>query len=239
VKEPLVHRPTPADRHADDGRRRARPLAVLTLLLAVLWLGTAAAQIDLTEFSAGDVIRADEVNANFRAVADVAESNQARLDAVASGTERVGPYDMTPSETTVTAATAGGTAYDFARGARGKSGLELIGTAGNSGGVFCFGAALDLPDGATIVEFAAVLADPDGSGTGSSVEAVLEERPWTDTRPDAVADLVGLTPAYSETATTDDALPATVDNAANEYRVVACLQGDAGFLGARVAYQGP
>jgi hypothetical protein len=239
VKEPLVKRPARSTRHADDGRRRARPLAALTLLLAALLVGSAAAQIDLTEFSAGDVIRADEVNANFRAVADVAESNQARLDGLGSGTERVGPYDMTPSETTVTAQTGGGTEYDFARHSRGKAGLELIGAAESSGGLFCFGATLDLPDGATIVEFGAVLAESDPGGAGSTAEAFLEARPWTDTRGDQLATLTALTTTYTESATVGAALPATVDNAANEYRVVACLQGDAGFLGARVAYQRP
>src|SRR6056297_863301 len=177
----------PRHRSERSGPRPARhALATLILLAAALWTGAAWSQVDLTVFSAGDVIRADEVNANFRSLADLAEANDARLDAATAaetaGTVRVGPYDMVPSETFNTA-TAADEPYEFSRGPRGgKTGLELLPGASSSDGQFCFGTGLDLPDGATIVEFFAILGnEPGGFGTGQA-EAFLQVRPWTDTR---------------------------------------------------------
>ena len=230
---PLDDRPFP--------RRAGRRLTTLILLAAALWTGAAWAQVDLTEFSAGEVIRADEVNANFRSLADLAEANEARLDAAAeaetAGTLRVGPHDVVPFATYITSSTANGQPYEFMRGVRGKHGLELLGSAIGSGGRFCFGTGLDLPDGATIVAFAAILADPDASGTTDLAEAYLEVRSWTDTGADTVAEVAALGGDYTQTATIGGDLPVTVDTAANEYRVVTCLEGDGGFLGARIEHE--
>lgn len=240
MNRPSIVTPAPHDDRSRP-RRARRDLATLILLAAALWTGAAWAQVDLTVFSAGDVIRADEVNANFRSLADLAEANEARLDATAdaetAGTVRVGPHDVVPSETSITETTAAGEAYEFTRGPRGKSGLELLGSAGNSGGLFCFGAGLDLPDGATIVEFAAILADPDASGFTDQADAYLQVRPWTDPRTDTLAQVSALGSDYAESATIGGDLPVTVDAAANEYRLVTCLQGDGGFLGARIEHE--
>lgn len=222
-------------------RRAGRALATLILLATTLWTGAAWAQVDLTEFSAGDVIRADEMNANFRSLADLAEANDARLDAAdaaeTAGTVRVGPHDVVPFATYITSSTANGQSYEFMRGVRGKHGLELLGSAIGSGGRFCFGTGLDLPDGATIVEFAAILADPDASGTTDLAEAYLQVRPWTDTGGATVAEVAALGGDYAQTATIGGDLPVTVDTAANEYRVVTCLEGYGGFLGARIEHE--
>jgi len=225
-------------------RSRPRPtrraVATLILLAAALWTGAAWAQVDLTVFSAGDVIRADEVNANFRSLADLAEANDARLDAATAaetaGTVRVGPYDMVPSETFNTA-TAADEPYEFSRGPRGgKTGLELLPGASSSDGQFCFGTGLDLPDGATIVEFFAILGnEPGGFGTGQA-EAFLQVRPWTDAASDTVAVVMAPGSDYAEVPTVSGDLPVTVDATANEYRVVTCLEGDGGFLGARIEH---
>jgi hypothetical protein len=219
--------------------RARRTLATLLLVCAATWLGVAFAQIDLTTFTAGDVIRADEVNANFRSVADAAESNQARLDAIETGTVRVGPHDLVASESEITASTANGTPFAFTRGPRGKSGLELLGSSASSGGYFCFGTGLDLPEGASIVEFAAILKDPDASGAADAADAFIEARTWTGTRADGLANVAALGTEYGESATIGGALPATVDTSANEYRLMTCLQGEGGFLGARVEYTLP
>lgn len=216
-----------------------RTLATLLFACAATILGAASAQIDLTTFSAGDVIRADEVNANFRSVADAAEANQARLDAIETGTVRVGPHDLVATESEITASTANGTPFAFERGLRGKSGLELLGSSAGSGGYFCFGTGLDLPEGATIVEFAAILKDPDASGTADAADAFLQARTWTATQADDLASVAALGTDYDETATIGGDLPATVDTATNEYRLMTCLQGEGGFLGARVEYTLP
>jgi hypothetical protein len=247
MTRPANATPTPRISTTRDARRATRArrtLATLLLACAATLLGAASAQIDLTTFSAGDVIRADEVNANFRAVADAAEANQNRLDAIATGarTLRVGPHDLVASESQITSSTANGTPYEFTRGPRGKSGLELLGTSQSSGGLFCFGTGLDLPEGASITEFAAILKDPDASGDAEAAEAYLQTRAWTDTRTDTIAAVGALGTTYDETATVGGvggALPATVDAAAYEYRVVTCLEGGGGFLGARVEYTLP
>ena len=106
-------RRTTRDATRATGARRT--LATLLLACAATLLGVASAQIDLTTFTAGDVIRADEVNANFRSVADAAQANQARLDAFETGTVRVGPHDLVASESEITAATANGTPGAFTR----------------------------------------------------------------------------------------------------------------------------
>ena len=230
-------RRTTRDATRATGARRT--LATLLLACAATLLGVASAQIDLTTFTAGDVIRADEVNANFRSVADAAQANQARLDAIETGAVRVGPHDLVASESEITTTTATSTPYAFTRGPRGKSGLELLGSSAGSGGYFCFGTGLDLPEGASIIEFAAILKDPDGAGTADAASAFVQSRPWTQTRANDLATVDALDPAYAEITTVGDALPATVDTVTNEYRVVTCLQGDGGFLGARVEYTLP
>lgn len=233
----------PTDTPTTHGTSGARPLgrtiAAMLLAGAAALLGIASAQIDLTTFTAGDVIRADEVNANFRSVADAALANRARLDAIETGTVRVGPHDLVASESEITTTTATSTPYAFTRGPRGKSGLELLGSSAGSGGYFCFGTGLDLPKGATIVEFAAILKDPDASGPADAANAFIQTRAWTGTRTDALASVGALGSAYDETATIGGVLPATVDPAANEYRLMTCLQGEGGFLGARVEYTLP
>ena len=220
-------------------RRLGRALATMILVGAATCLTSATAQIDLTTFTAGDVIRADEVNANFRSVADAAEANQARLDAIETGTLRVGPHDLVASESHITTTSAPGTPYEFTRGPRGKAGLELLGPSDGSGGLFCFGTGLDLPEGTSIVEFAAILKDPDGSGDAEAAEALLQTRAWTETRVDTIAGVGAPGPDYEEDVTTGLDLPVTVDTAANEYRLVTCLEGGGGFLGARIEYTLP
>ena len=152
----------------------------------------------------------------------------------------VGPHDVQPSETELTSSTANGEPYAFLRGVRGKSGLELLGRAADSGGTFCFGSGLDLPDGARIVAVAAILADPDGpDAREDAAEAFLQERPWTETRAATLAALDAQGGGYEWTVATGGELPARVDRAANEYRLMACIRGDGGFLGARVTYLRP
>ena len=229
----------PAAAGAADRRDLGRVLASMILVGVATCLGSATAQVDLTTFTAGDVIRADEVNTNFRSVADAAEANLARLDAIETGTLRVGPHDLVASESQITATNANGTPYAFTRGPRGKSGLELLGTSETSGGLFCFGTGLDLPDGASIVEFAAILKDPDGSGDAEAAEAYLQSRAWTEARRDMVAGVGAPGTTYGEASTTGMNLPATVDDAAYEYRLITCLEGGGGFLGARIEYTLP
>lgn len=216
-----------------------RTLATMILVGVAICLGAATPQINLTTFAAGDVIHADEVNAKLRSMADAAEANAARLDATDTGTVRVGAHDLVAFETQITAFTARGTQYEFTRGPRGKAGLELLGTSHASGGVFGFGTGLDLPEGASIVEFAAILKDPDGSGDAEAAEAYLQSRSWNETRADSIAAVGAAGATYEEAATVGHALPAMVDPTANEYRLVTCLEGGGGFLGARVEYTLP
>ena len=238
-----MNRPTTASEAARPStpaepsvRHLVRTVATMLLIGAAACLGSATAQVDLTTFAAGDVIRADEVNENFRSLADAAEANQARLDAIASGTVRVGPYDVEPSESRVTTSSGQGTAYDFTRR---KSGLELLGPSDASDGYFCFGTGLDLPEGASIVGFAAILKDPDGAGGADAAEAFIAERPWTEVPADSLAAVDGAGASYGEISATSASLPATVENAANAYRLVTCLAGEGGFLGARIEYTLP
>lgn len=152
----------------------------------------------------------------------------------------VGPHDVQPSESEITSSTANGEPYAYLRGVRGKSGLELQGSAIDSGGTFCFGAGLALPDGARIVAVAAVLADPDGpEEREDAAEVFLQERPWTETRAATVVALDAPGGDYAEATATGDGLPATVDRTANEYRLMTCIRGRGGFLGARATYLRP
>lgn len=224
-----------------------RTAALLALLVSCVPASTSDADLGTgVDVPPGDEVRVDEIhvddaNGDPRALRDLAEANEARLDASdaaeTAGTVRVGPHDVVPSESSVTTTTAHGQVYDFTRGPRGKSGLELIGSAIRSGAQLCFGTGLELPDGATIAEFAAILADPDASGGTDVAEAYLQARPWFDTRTETLARVVALGRDYTETATTGQDLPVTVDTASNEYRLVTCLQGDGGFLGARIEHE--
>jgi hypothetical protein len=156
---------------------------------------------------------------------------------LATGAVYVDPHDVQPSESEITASTANGEPFAYLRGVRGKSGLELLGSAADSGGTFCFGAGLDLPDGARIVAVAAFLADPDGPDErADAAEVFLQERPWLETRAATLAALDAPGGDYAEVAATGEALPATVDRGANAYRLMTCIRGEGGFLGARVTY---
>ena len=149
----------------------------------------------------------------------------------------VGPHDVQPSESEITASTANGEPYAYLRGVRGKSGLELQGSAIDSGGTFCFGAGLDLPDSARIVAVTAFLADPDGPDErADAAEVFLQERPWDETRAGTLVALDAPGGGYAEATATGDELPATVARSQNEYRLMTCIRGDGGFLGARVTY---
>lgn len=213
------------------------------------WLGAAATAVLLSLLVAcvpattgdGETNRSDASSADARSPSDLAQANEARLDALVAaetpGTVRVGPHDLLPSETSITTSTAQGQAYDFTRGPRGKAGLELIGSAIGSGAQFCFGTGLELTDGASIVAFSAILADPDGSDDRDLAEAYLQVRPWTGTRADTVARVAGQGGDAAYEVATDHDLPVTVDAAANEYRLLGCLEGRGGFLGGRIVLE--
>ncbi len=214
--------------------RRAIPFLVATL--AALLASAALAQIELTEFQSGTPIVADEMNANFDAVVDAIESNRARLDAIETGTLRVTPIDMVPLNT-----------FDF-RGSgvdldyiRDKDDyLGLAGEADDGAAYFCFAARIDPPDGSTLTTFAATMSED--AGSGDIAEAVLYERPWDDAQlgnENALATVDQFQTTFGEEIASGGDLPVVVDTDANEYRVEACLQRRAGFLGARVEYELP
>jgi len=204
--------------------------AVLAMALALL-LPAAEAQ---TPTSRGPFAAStDDVKVRARSTLTA----QNRPSPFATGAVYVGPHDVQPSETEITSSTANGEPYAYLRGVRGKSGLELLGRAADSGGTFCFGAGLAVPDGARIVAVAAFLADPDGPDErADAAEVFLQERPWADTRARTLVALDAPGGGYAEAAATGDDLPATVDRAANEYRLMTCIRGEGGFLGARVTY---
>lgn len=204
----------------------------ILVLLAVL--ATAAAQIPLITFTEGTTIRSDEVNQNFSAIAAAAERNRAKLDAIETGTLRVTPIQMAPVETTGTTASTGGTAFEYTRR---KGGLLLLGPS-DSGGLFCFASRIEIPDGAVVTSLASTLK----ADVGDLASASLTERAWADRPSSEIASVDAVSATYEDVVKTSETttdLPVTVDATANEYRVLACLQGDGGFLGARVEYERP
>jgi hypothetical protein len=217
--------------------RSARHLARRSLAAGLALLAaTGAALAQAPGLGDGDSGNAGDAEVRAVATLDV----QGRPSPFATEAVHVGPHDVQPSESNITASTANGEPYAYLRGVRGKSGLELQGAAIDSGGTFCFGTGLDLPDGARIVALAAVLADPDGPDErADAAETFLQARPWTETRADTLAAVAAPGGGYEQAVATGDGLPATVDRSANEIRLIACLRGDGGFLGARVTYLRP
>lgn len=203
------------------------PMKITKLMAAITLIagaGLVAAQVPLTTFTAGDVIRADEVNENFESLADAVEAIESR-PAATDGTVRVTPVDMAPDES----------ATDYMRLSH-KAELLLAGDSYTGGEMHCFDARVDLPEGAEVTSFGALLKA--GDGADDTADAFLRERPW-DSRPsDVLASVEATADEFREEATTSG-LPVSVDPAGHAYVVTTCLQGRSGFLGARVSYEVP
>lgn len=216
--------------------------AVLIAALATFVVGSAAlAQVNLVTFSEGDVIRADDVNQNFESVASAVESVQGRVDTL-EGDEsrevRVTRADLVPAQGAPDGQDQDGFEYQYSQ-LPNRAQLELAGNARIDGYQYCFYTRLDLPDGATITEFAATLLDEDLGAADSLGVAYLMERAWTSIPFDTLASVAATSVDFQEVATSSTPLPHDVDASAHAYLVMVCLQRQGEFLGARVDYDMP
>ena len=193
------------------------------MIAVLLALASAAlAKIEPTEFQSGTPIVADEMNANF-------DELKTAVEAVAHGSVHVSPLDLVPLE--------GVTDY-VVRGV--KAHLDLGGAEAFS----CFGARVDVSQGATITRVQATVDDPDGSADVSTAEVAFGYREWTDEPSDdfATLDPYGSTTGYVTQGVSGpfaDVPVQAIDNDAYEYKVAVCLEGDSRYLDARLDYELP
>lgn len=194
------------------------------VLFATILFGTAAAQIDLTPFSSGDPIVAEEVNGNFQELADA-------VTAIADGEYRILPPDLTPTDD----------GADYRYGVNNKSELFLD---GDLAGFTCFGHHVRLPDGATVTRHGSTMAEPSPGDApdGDRAEAYFLKRPFSttsDQAPDAVVESIAAATTFQESATIGGNLPETIDNETYVYEYRVCLEGGGRFLNARLTYTLP
>lgn len=215
--------------------RRAWAFSFLTFLLFV---GTGAAQVQLTQFQTGDPIVADEVNANFEALGAAIEQLQQRLDAVQSGVARVSAVDLVPLYTVDLQGS--GNSLDYVVQDAKVGTLSLVGQAVDAG-TYCFGTSLDLPDGGSIIGLSANGFD----AVGSDATVTLLRRAWGF---EATEELAGIdrgtsddfSDALASIEAPGSALPHVVDAVGYAYRLDVCLSGpNAGFLDAAIDYDLP
>lgn len=212
--------------------------AIVTSSIAALALlvGAATAQVELTTFATGDPIVADQVNQNFSNLADGVTQNAARLDAMESGTVWVSSLEMVPLYTFNILDVDSTADLEYMR--EKEDALFLIRAANSSGDLYCFGARVRLPQGATVTSFAASMYL---QSTSDAAYSQLLLRPWGSDRTESMAlhEWSTTTSSSYVEMTTSSITGATVDNATNEYRVETCLSGDSRFLDARIEYSLP
>ena len=196
---------------------------VAIVLATVVALGVAHAQIELTTFQAGDPIVADEVNGNFDELATA-------IDAAAHGTADVTAMDLVKLD--------GFAGEEPIRSDDHSLGLPAAATSG------CFGAHVRLPDGATVTSVSATMDLSLGTPADNDAFARFWHRTWTERGDETFALLqsFGSTTGYvtqTNSGPFADAAVHDVDAAGREYGVEVCLEEDAQFFHAQIAYRLP